>query len=141
MNSTRFTVAAILAVAAAAAVALGKTAHAETTVPIDGGGATGITLVDMSAAGTPRTRTDVAAEARAAWRHLNSRSGQQTDAEDHLHVQLASNRGRDEVRKEGIAYSRQAHPDVFEGGQSGTMMVQARTPARPAVATMAQTSD
>jgi hypothetical protein len=145
MNSIRFTVAAVLAAAAALAVALGRPAHAGTTIPVEGGGATGITLVDMSVngSGAPRSRADVAAEARATWRQMNSRSGEQTDAEEHLHVRATSTRSRDEVRREAIAFSRQAHPDVFEGGQSGMMTtMHARLPARSAPAQMAaSTSD
>jgi hypothetical protein len=139
MNTLRFTITAGLSCAAALAMALGQPASADTTVPIDGGGASGITLGGSPAAGSPRARADVAAEARAAYRQLNSRSGEQTDAEDMLHMQVTSTRSREEVRNEGIAFARQAH-DVFEGGQSGAL-AQARRPAREPVTHMASTSD
>jgi hypothetical protein len=141
MNTIRFTLAAGLAAGAALAMALGQPAFAETTVPIDGGGATGFTLGEPSATGSPRSRADVAAEARGAYQQFNSRSGEQTDAESNLHVQLTSTLSRDAVRNEGIAFSRQANPSIYEGGQSGSVVAQRRMPARAAIAHMAQGAD
>jgi hypothetical protein len=139
MNTTRFTVAAGLSCAAALAMALAQPAIAGTTVPIDGGGATGLTLGNAAGTGSPRSRAEVATEARDAYRQLNSRSGEQTDAEGNLHVQMTSTRNRDDVRNEGIRFSRETR-DVFEGGQSGAMLGRA-SPALQAVTHIARTSN
>lgn len=140
MNTLRFTVAAGLSCAAALAMAVGQPAFAETTVPIDGGGATGLTFGHIAGPGSQRSRADVAAEARGAYSQLNSRSGEQTDAESNLRVKVTSTRSRDDVRNEGIAFSRQAH-DIVEGGQSGTLHVRSAMPAARAVTHMARSSD
>lgn len=140
MDTIRFTLAAGLSCAAAIAMSLAHPAFAGTTVPIDGGGASGLTLGNAAGTGSPRSRAEVAAEARDAYRQLNSRSGEQTDAESNLHVQLTSTRSRDEVRNEGIAFSRQAR-DIFEGGQSASMAGRAPSPAMQPVTHMARTGN
>jgi hypothetical protein len=118
MNKFHFTLATL-------ALSLAQTGFAATTVPIDGGGANGFTLGEPVAVGAPRSRAEVAAEGQIAARGLDSRSGQQSDAESRLNVTVASDRTRDQVRDEGIAYSRRARPEVFEGGQSDTELAQA----------------
>jgi hypothetical protein len=127
MNKFHFTLATL-------ALAVAQTSFAGTTVPIDGGGANGITLGEPLAVGAPRSRAEVAAEGQIAARHLDSRSGQQSDAESRLNVTVASTRTRDEVRDEGIAYSRRARPEVYEGGQSANEFAQAPDPTAPVLA-------
>jgi hypothetical protein len=129
MNKLHLTLAAL-----SLSLSLAQTAFAGTTVPIDGGGATGFTLGEPVAVGAPRSRAEVAAEGQIAARNLDSRSGQQADAESRLNVTVTSTRTRDQVRDEGIAFSRRPRPEVYEGGQAGTEFAQAPDQTAPVLA-------
>jgi opacity protein-like surface antigen len=121
-----------IAIAAALAITASQAASAATIEPVEGGLATGITLSQPAAGGAGHTldRATVAAEARLAGRSLDSRSGQQSDAERGVNLQLTSTRSRAEVRAEAAAYVRESDPQVFEGGESATWV-----PAAPSTST------
>lgn len=99
-----------------AAAVLAASGLASAAPAFEGGQASAGLTFEPQAGASQRDRADVAAEARAAVRNVDSRSGQQYAAEANKNAQpVASDRTRAQVRAEAAsARSNQ----VFEGGQA-----------------------
>lgn len=108
MNAIRLT----LATAALAASGLASAAGA-----FEGGQASNGLTFEPAVQGAARTVAEVRAEGQAALLAINSRSGQQSNAEANLRQRVVSTRDRAEVRAEALATVRGRQP-VFEGGES-----------------------
>jgi hypothetical protein len=97
--------------------------------PFEGGQAANTFAMSPRIASTA-DRATVSAEGRDAARHLDSRSGYQSDYQTGTQAPYTSTRSRDEVRAEAVAALRESGTQVFEGGQSGTVVTRvARRPA------------
>jgi transcriptional regulator of acetoin/glycerol metabolism len=72
-------------------------------------------------------RATVSAEGRDAARHLDSRSGYQSSYGQAMDAPFISTRSRTQVREEAVAASHDTQ--VFEGGQTGTIVTRVARPA------------
>lgn len=117
----------------------GEIAPAQMAGPFEGGQAATVFAMGPRWVSTA-DRAAVRAEARQAARSMDSRSGYQSDAQPTLHAAFTSTRSRDEVRAEAMASIRESGTQVFEGGQSATVVSRAVRPSGTTIAGAAATA-
>ena len=120
-----------------AAIALAsQAATAQSVVPFEGGQAANA-FAFATATTSQADRAVVAREGREAALRINSRSGAQGETERAINARFTSTRTRDEVRAEAQAAFHEAGSQVFEGGQSGTLVTRTTAPSTVAVRQLA----
>jgi hypothetical protein len=116
----------VAAAVLAAALSAGHAMAGPLDGPFEGGQAangfaTGAPIVSTA------SRAAVAAEAREATRHIDSRSGYQSDSA--MRAPFTSTASRQQVRTEALAAMRESGTQVYEGGQTGTIVTRMVRPS------------